>query len=396
VERILGVGYRSKPASFVTIALANGKNRDLQGERFSMMVRSRAPLRVGLAGGGTDVSPYCDEFGGAILNATIGHYAYASIEPLPAGEVRFQSEDQSQIASYPCSEIPLGDGNLDLHKHVHAYAIRWFNHGHPLSLCLKTRVDVPSGSGLGGSSTLVVAALKAYAEWFSYPLDDYELAHAAYIVEREEAGLRGGRQDQYAAAFGGFNFMEFGRNGQVLVNPLRIRQSVVSELEASMILYYSGASRASQEIIAEQSRNVEERNLEAIEAMHLIKHEAVRMKESLLRGDFGLLHEVLRSSWEAKRRMATMIVNERMEMLYETALRAGAYCAKISGAGGGGFMIFLADPMRKNRVVEALQRCNDAGVVCGSQFTHNGAQAWRVPQSNIELDWSKLSTSERP
>ncbi|MGB6975675.1 MAG: hypothetical protein WBD67_13410 [Terracidiphilus sp.] len=366
----------------MTIALQNGKNGNHQGERFSMMVRSRAPLRIGLAGGGTDVSPYCDEFGGAILNATISHYAYASIEPLPNGEACFQSEDQNRSVSYPCSAIPQADGNLDLHKHVHAYAIRWFNHGHPLSLCLKTRVDVPSGSGLGGSSTLVVAALKAYAEWFSYPMDDYELAHAAYIVEREEAGLRGGRQDQYAAAFGGFNFMEFNQNGQVLVNPLRIRQSVVSELEASMILYYSGASRASEEIIAEQARNVEQGNREAIDAMHLIKQEALRMKESLLRGDFGLLHEVLRSSWEAKRRMASKIVSERIEMLYEKALEAGAYCAKISGAGGGGFMIFLVDPMRKNRVVEALRRCEDSGVVYASQFTPTGAQAWRVPQSH--------------
>jgi D-glycero-alpha-D-manno-heptose-7-phosphate kinase len=345
-----------------------------------VIIRSRAPLRLGLAGGGTDVSPYCDEFGGAILNATIGHYAYASIEPLDSGAVEFVSCDQGTSAEYASTSEIAPDGNLDLLKYVHNEAVRRFNNGLPISLRLTTRVDVPSGSGLGGSSTLVVATLKAYAEWLSYPLDDYDLAHTAYVIEREEAGLRGGRQDQYAAAFGGFNFMEFARNGQVLVNPLRIQTSVVSELEASLLLFYTGASRASASIIAEQSKNVETGNTRAIEAMHQIKQEAFRMKEALLRGDFALLHEILRDSWEAKKRMAGQIVNERIEMLYATALEAGAYCARISGAGGGGFMIFLADPMRKSQVADALRHCEDSGIVYGCHFTGMGAQAWRVKE----------------
>lgn len=342
------------------------------------LIRSRAPLRLGLAGGGTDVSPYCDEFGGAILNATIGHYAYATIEPRDESRVQFSSNDQNRVAEYDASSELKPDGNLDLLKYAHNHAVREFNAGRPLGLTLTTRVDVPSGSGLGGSSTLVVAVLKAYAEWFNYPLDDYELAHSAYVIERELAGLQGGRQDQYAAAFGGFNFMEFGQNGKVLVNPLRIRESVVSEFEASILLFYTGASRASAEIIAEQSKNVETRNASAIEAMHQIKQEAFRMKESLLRGDFRLLHDVLRASWEAKKRMAHRIVNERIEMLYAKALEAGAFCARISGAGGGGFMLFLADPMRKDRVAEALYKCEDTGIVYGCHFTGVGAQAWKV------------------
>lgn len=343
-----------------------------------MLIRSRAPLRLGLAGGGTDVSPYCDEFGGAILNATIGHYAYASIEPLKSGVIEFTSRDQDKTAQYEAGKDLRPDGNLDLLKHVHNCAVRRFNNGEPLSLRLTTRVDVPSGSGLGGSSTLVVAALKAYAEWLNSPLDDYDLAHTAYTIEREDAGLQGGRQDQYAAAFGGFNFMEFGSNGRVLVNPLRIPVSVVSELEASLLLFYTGASRDSAAIIAEQSKSVETGNSQAIEAMHQIKQEALRMKESLLRGDFHLLHQVLRDSWEAKKRMAKGIVNDRIEMLYAKGLEAGAYCARISGAGGGGFMIFLADPMRKSLVAAALQRCEDSGIVYGCHFTSSGAEAWRV------------------
>ncbi|MGB7264209.1 MAG: hypothetical protein WBC92_01770 [Terracidiphilus sp.] len=343
-----------------------------------MLIRSRAPLRLGLAGGGTDVSPYCDEFGGAILNATIGHYAYASIEPLETGLVQFNSSNRDQFAEYESTPILQSDGALDLLKHVYNHAVRKFNGGQPLSLRLTTSVDVPEGSGLGGSSTLVVAILKAYAEWLNYPLDDYELAQSAYVIEREDAGLRGGRQDQYAAAFGGFNFMEFGRSGRVLVNPLRIKESVVSELEASILLFYTGTSRASSEIIAEQSRNVETGNAAAVEAMHQIKQEALRMKESLLRGDFCLLHKVLHTSWEAKKHMASQIVNEKIEKLYLSALEAGAYCARISGAGGGGFMMFLADPMRKNHVADALRECENNGVVYGCHFTNVGAQAWRV------------------
>jgi D-glycero-alpha-D-manno-heptose-7-phosphate kinase len=343
-----------------------------------MVIRSRAPLRLGLAGGGTDVSPYCDEFGGAILNVTIGLYAYASIEPTSGERVEFDSRDQGLIVEYDSAAKLPTDGKLDLLKSVHNYAIKHFNEGKPLGLRLTTRVDVPSGSGLGGSSTLVVAVLRAYADWLNHPMDDYEVAHAAYTIERQDAGLLGGRQDHYAAAFGGFNFMEFATNGSVLVNPLRIRDSVSSELEASMLLFYSGESRLSGDIIAEQTRNVQTGNNQAIEAMHQIKQEALRMKEALLRGDFKLLHDVLRSSWEAKKQMASQIVNERLEMLYVKALEAGAYCARISGAGGGGFMIFLADPMRKDRVADALRLCESSGLVYGCHFTADGAKAWRV------------------
>ena len=343
-----------------------------------MLIRSRAPLRLGLAGGGTDVSPYCDEFGGAILNGTIGHYAYASLEPLAEDVVEFHSCEQNLTSSFQADLELEPDGALDQLNHTHNFAMHRFNDGSPLRLRLTTRVDVPSGSGLGGSSTLVVAMLKAYTEWLSYPLDDYELAQSAFHIEREIAGLKGGRQDQYAAAFGGFNFMEFGKNGRVLVNPLRISEGVVSELEASVLLFYTGASRESASIIEEQSKNVETGNVPAIEAMHRIKQEALRMKEALLRGNFSLLHEVLRASWEAKKHMASRIVNDSIEEIYRRALEAGAHCARISGAGGGGFMFFLVDPMRKNHVTEALHKCSDIGVVYGCHFTGSGAQAWRV------------------
>lgn len=345
-----------------------------------MLIRSRAPLRLGLAGGGTDVSPYCDEFGGAILNSTIDYYAYAALEPLETGMVEFVSADLHLSASYPAAASLASDGRLDLFKAVYNHVVLRFNNGKPLSLRMSTRVDVPSGSGLGSSSTLVVAMLAAYVEWLNVPLGDYELAQTAYVIEREEAGLQGGRQDQYAAAFGGFNFMEFGAQGRVLVNPLRVKDWVVSELEASMLLYFTGDSRSSADIIQEQARNVRDKNELAVDAMHAIKQEAYRMKECLLRGDFQLLHEVLRNSWESKKRMASKITNEHLESLYSCALNAGAYCAKISGAGGGGFMIFLTDPIYKDDVAAALSTSYDGGRIYRCHFTGVGVKAWRVPK----------------
>jgi D-glycero-alpha-D-manno-heptose-7-phosphate kinase len=344
-----------------------------------MLIRSRAPLRLGLAGGGTDVSPYCDEFGGAVLNATIDYYAYAVVEPLSTDRVEFVSADLGQSCSYAAQPRLADDGHLDIFKVVYNHVVRNYNQGEPLSLRMSTRVDVPAGSGLGSSSTLVVAMLAAYVEWLNLPLGDYELAHTAFVIEREEAGLEGGKQDQYAAAFGGFNFMEFGRNASVLVNPLRVKDWVVSELEASLLLYFTGNSRTSADIIREQSRNVRDRNRAALDAMHSIREEAFRMKECLLRGDFKALHDVLRSSWESKKRMATRISNEHLERLYACALDAGAYCAKISGAGGGGFMWLLTDPIHKDKVAAALQAAQPGGTAYGCHFAAGGVQAWRVP-----------------
>jgi len=344
-----------------------------------MLIRSRAPLRLGLAGGGTDVSPYCDLFGGAILNATIDSYAYATLEPLDTGAIEFVAADMDQSARYEASPYLPADGHLDLFKAIYNYVVRRFNEGKPLSLRMSTRVDVPAGSGLGSSSTLVVAMLAAYVEWLNIPLGEYELAQTAFVVEREEAGLRGGKQDQYAAAFGGFNFMEFGAGGWVLVNPLRVKDWVISELEASLLLYYTGQSRSSAEIIQEQTRNVVDKNEKAIEAMHNIKREAFRMKECLLRGNFQALHTVLRESWQSKMLMASKITNEHIERLYAAALDAGAYCAKISGAGGGGFMIFLTDTIYKDKVIAALNANGGEGIVYRCHFTSGGVQAWRVP-----------------
>jgi len=342
-----------------------------------MLIRARAPLRLGFAGGGTDVAPYCDLHCGAVLNATIDLYAYCTIELSRDGAIHFVASDVGESVSYgKVASVPK-DGPLPLHSGVYNRIVAQFNEGKPLAITVTTFCDAPPGSGLGSSSTLVVAMVQAFGELLSLPFGEYDIASLAYQIEREDLGLHGGRQDQYAAAFGGFNFMEFNGKDHVLVNPLRVKDWVVSELESSLILLYTGRSRDSAAIIAEQSRNVECNNQRAIDAMHQTKRDAFIMKECLLRGDIRLLGAAMESAWQTKKEMAGSISNERIEGFYRVAKDAGAYCGKVSGAGGGGFMMFLVDIKDKLRVIDALTAIHEASVV-GCHFTSSGVESWRL------------------
>ena len=341
-----------------------------------MLVRARAPLRLSLAGGGTDVSPYCDEFGGMVLNATIDKYAYAVIEPLLDSRIVFLATDVQQGWSGIVTPHPELDGPLVLHKAVYKRIIRDFNGNKPLSICLTTWSDAPPGSGLGSSSTLVVAMLKAFQQLLQLPLGEYEIAHLAFEIERIDAGLAGGRQDQYAATFGGFNFIEFYKDDRVIVNPLRVKNWIVSELESSILLYFTGISRSSAAIIKNQMENVATRDRKAIDAMHSIKAEAPAMKEALLKGEFDKLAESMRKGWAAKRATASDIANTPIEVAIAEAFNAGAKAGKVSGAGGGGFIIFIVDPTRRMDVTRSLEKLG--GQVMSCHFTEDGTQGWRI------------------
>jgi D-glycero-alpha-D-manno-heptose-7-phosphate kinase len=342
-----------------------------------VLIRARAPLRLGLAGGGTDVAPFCDLFGGAVLNATIDLYAYCTIEPSADNKIRFIASDVGDAVTYDVKPALPIDGLLALHSGVYNRIVAQYNGGKPLAVTVTTSCDAPPGSGLGSSSTLVVAMVQAFGELLNLPLGEYDIASLAYQIERCDLGLHGGRQDQYAAAFGGFNFMEFNGNDHALVNPLRVKDWIVSELESSLILFYTGKSRDSAAIIAEQSHNVESHNQRAIDAMRRTKDDAISMKECLLRGDIRQLGTVMESAWQTKKEMAGSISNDRIERFYRVAKEAGAYCGKVSGAGGGGFMMFLVDVKNKLRVVDALTTTKE-GTVVGCHFTANGVEAWRL------------------
>ncbi len=347
-----------------------------------MIIRSKAPLRLGLAGGGTDVSPYSDIFGGYVLNATIDLYAYCSIKITNNHKIAFFSADQNEgFVSESKSFLPL-DGTLDLHKGVYNKVVQLFRQGDPLSLEMVTYSDAPAGSGLGSSSTLVVAMLKAYQEWLSLPLGEYDLAKLAYEVERVDVALSGGKQDQYAATFGGFNFIEFYRDNRVIVNPLRIKNWIKDELESSLILYYTGTSRNSAKIIDEQMKNIGQKNERSLEAMHELKESAVVMKEALLKGDFEAIADCLKSGWEAKKRAANAISNQQIDKIYQFIMENGGRAAKISGAGGGGFMMILCDPVQRYALIKKLKQM--PGTVLLAGFTENGSKSWWIRERAMQ------------
>lgn len=340
-----------------------------------MIYRSKAPLRIGLAGGGTDVSPYCDLYGGAILNATISLYAYASIELLAENRVIFEALDRNEVVTYEMAdELPI-DGTLDLATGAYNHLVRKYG-PMPCGFKLSTLVDAPAGSGLGSSSTLMVAIIGAFAEWLSLPLGEYDIAQMAYDIERVELAMAGGKQDQYAATFGGVNFMEFYDNNKVIVNPLRIKHKYLYELENNLLLYFTATSRLSSTIIEAQSKNVTDKNKESIEAMHNLKEQARMMKEALLKGKVDEIGAILDFGFKFKKQMAKGISNDHMDEIYEAALKAGATGGKISGAGGGGFMMFYCPRNTRYTVRKALEAYN--GSMAPYQFTERGLFTWSM------------------
>jgi D-glycero-alpha-D-manno-heptose-7-phosphate kinase len=340
-----------------------------------MIYRSKAPLRIGLAGGGTDVSPYSDQFGGAILNATISLSANASIEPLAENAIILEALDRKEEQRFEWSAALPIDGKLDLLKGVYNRIHK--DYGLPLTgFKLSTFVDAPAGSGLGTSSTLVVAIIGAFVEMFKLPLGDYDIAKYAFDIERNDLQLAGGKQDQYAATFGGVNYMEFLADDEVIVNPLRIRPEYMHELQNNLVLYFTATSRESATIIKEQVKNVNSKNEKSIEAMHQLKAQAKMMKEAMLKGRLHEIGEILDFGFQQKRLMAENISNSSIEAIYDAAKKAGATGGKISGAGGGGFMIFYCPANTRHKVIETLN--SFGGDTRNYSFTKHGLTTWTV------------------
>lgn len=343
--------------------------------RKGLIYRSQAPLRLGLAGGGTDVAPYSDLYGGAILNATINMYAYASIKERNDGKIIFHAWDRDERIEMDATEKLQFDGKLDLIKGIYNRIVKDYSQK-PLSFELHTRVDAPPGSGLGTSSTLVVAILGAFTEWLKLPLGEYDIARLAYKIEREDMAMAGGKQDQYAATFGGVNYMEFFEADKVIVNPLRIKQLYLNELASNLVLYYTETSRLSSKIIEAQTRNVNAGNVKSIEAMHQLKEQARQMKETLLQGNIDEIGKILDFGWRFKKEMAKDITNPLIDGIYDAAIKAGASGGKISGAGGGGFMFFYCPDLSRDKVIRSLK--SFGGDAKRYEFVNQGLTTWKI------------------
>lgn len=340
-----------------------------------MIYRSKAPLRIGLAGGGTDVSPYSELYGGSVLNATISLFAHATIEPLPENKIIIQAYDKNKTEEFDLiDKLPI-NGDLMLLKGVFNAIVKDYG---PVNTGIKlsTFVDAPAGSGLGTSSTLVVAIIGAFAEYLKLPLGEYDFAHYAYEIERNQLKMAGGKQDQYAATFGGINFMEFYTDDKVIVNPLRIKQNYLLELENNLLLYHTTINRNSSEIIEQQAKNVIEKKESSIEAMHQLKQQAILMKEAVLKGNLDDIGEIFDFGHKQKIKMAEGISNPLMEEIYMAAKNAGATGGKISGAGGGGYMIFYCPCHTKYNVIKELKKFG--GENRNYQFVKHGLKTWTI------------------
>jgi D-glycero-alpha-D-manno-heptose-7-phosphate kinase len=372
------VSRRRHTASDLTPAALDSLQRYLseyfQNGADIAVARARAPLRLGLAGGGTDLSPYCDDFGGAVLNATISRFAYAFVARRDDDDLVLRSCDLGQEERLPAAPQVPTDSGLLLHRGVYNRMIGAFNNGRPIGLTVTTHADVPAGSGLGTSSAIVVALVDAFRAFFDLPLGRYDVARLAYEIERKDLRLPGGKQDQYAAAFGGVNFIEFLSNDRAIVNPLRVKQSHLDELEASMVTCFTGQSRVSEAIVREQSQNMTAHSPRAIEALHQLKVDAQQMKHALLTGDVEVLASILERSWLAKKATARDISNPLIEDLYACAMQNGALAGKVSGAGGGGFMMFVVPPEGRPRLINALR--DHGGNAEAVHFTPLGCETW--------------------
>jgi D-glycero-alpha-D-manno-heptose-7-phosphate kinase len=337
-------------------------------------IRAKAPLRISFAGGGTDVPPYPEREGGCVLNATIDNYAWGSLRPRDDNRIRIESVDLGIALDCPVDNEFQLDGQLDLVKATILRLQAQNSHGFDVFL----RTDAPPGSGLGSSSALIVGLVGLVKEFKNLPLTEYEIAHMAYQIEREDLCILGGHQDQYAASFGGFNFIEF-YGDRVIVNPLRIHQDTINELGHNLLLFYTGTTRRSDRIIEDQTRRFEEKTGETYDALREQKQLAIDMKNSLLRQKLDDFGDLLHSAWKSKKGLSPLISNTKIDEMYEVARKNGALGGKITGAGGGGYMLLYCQFEKKHRVAEALKQLG--ALPTEFAFESRGLQTWRVHES---------------
>lgn len=350
-----------------------------------MVIRSKAPLRIGLAGGGTDLESYSNVHGGAVVNATIGMYAYCTLEPTDDGMIRINAHDNCNRLECESAPVLNPDGDkLILHRGVYNRIVKDFNGGKPLSFNMSTSNDAPVGSGLGTSSTMVVALIEAFDCWLKLGLSKEQKAILAYDIERNDLKLAGGKQDQYAASYGGINYMQFLKDGTTTVETINLAKDAVNELESSIVLYYSGKSRSSAEvqlaltknIISSQIKGTKEMGGKTITAMENIKRNALLMRNCIINGDGAGIASLLRKGWEDKKKTSDIVSNQELDETIEHAFRCGASAVKVSGAGGGGFLMLYCNPINRNKLINGMSKLS--GEVYPVKLTCGGAESWVV------------------
>jgi len=343
-------------------------------------VFAKAPLRMALAGGGTDLEPYYTRFGGFVLNATIDQYAYCKIEPYECCKREthwvFKSidlgiDEKRDFYSSDFMNYAYTDSKLKLLINTYQYLTNKLER-EPVKIT--TYVEAPPGSGLGSSSALVVALVAAIAEYYNIPMGEYDMADAAVEIERKICDLPGGKQDQFAAAFGGFNFMEFLKDGRTIVNPLRLNHKTQNMMELSTVLYYVGKPRKDSRVIENTAKGLESSET-VLNATHKIREACINYKRSLLMGDLPKISELMEVYWKMKLETNSKVASSEILDSYDYARKNGATAAKISGAGGGGHMVLFTEFERRHELISSLKE--KEGRVVPFKFVNQGVDVWR-------------------
>jgi len=336
-------------------------------------VFAKAPLRLAMAGGGTDLQPYWSMYGGVVLNGTIDQYAYCKIEPSDRWVFESLDLDVVETSFFFDSDDKYHTSPLKLLINTYQYLTKSLYRS-PVKIT--TYVEAPPGSGLGSSSALVVALVAAISEYYGLPKGEYDIAEDAIKIEREICNLPGGKQDQFAAAFGGFNYMEFLLDGRTIVNPLRLNHKTQNMIELNTVLYYVGKPRKDANVIVNTSKNLVD-NSKVIEATHKIKEACIEYKNALLTADFDNVSKLMNTYWKMKMETNENVASDELIDAYNYALQNGATGAKISGAGGGGHMIIFTNFEKRHRLITALKK-RKVGRVVPFKFVKHGVDVWRA------------------
>jgi D-glycero-alpha-D-manno-heptose-7-phosphate kinase len=334
-----------------------------------LLLRAKAPLRLSFAGGGTDVPPFPETEGGSVLSATINRYAYGTLKTRTDDQICIQSLDFGMTVTYSLEDQLVYDGKLDLVK----AAVTHLGVSSGFDLFLHS--DAPPGSGLGASSAMMVALVGLLMQRQNQALTPHEIARTAYHIERVELGIKGGLQDQYASTFGGFNFIEF-LSDRVVVNPVMISPDIQNELQYNLLLAFTGRIRLSAQIIEDQVERYESGNSESIAALRELKRLSIEMRDGLVDKRLSTLGALLDEQWQQKKRMSPRISTPELDRIYDEALKAGASGGKVTGAGGGGYMLFYCPNESRHRVARRLTELGCS--VADFSFEPVGLQTWQA------------------
>jgi D-glycero-alpha-D-manno-heptose-7-phosphate kinase len=326
----------------------------------------RSPVRISFGGGGTDLPAYYEQFGGAVLSAAVNKYFYTILGKRSDGRVQVISSDLRVCETWQdIAGMGLEGSELEIPLAV----LKEMNCDIAVDLFLAS--EIRPGTGLGSSASVCVNILKTLTTYLQRPMSKYELAERAFFVARHILGKHVGKQDEYAAAFGGLNYISFHSDGTTLVEPVKLEPAILSELQSSLMLFFAGAAHHSWTILREQEAST--RSGDAVGALHEVKTLGALMRTSLEQGELHRFGQLLHEGWQAKRRVSNKISSPRIDKLYSIALESGALGGKITGAGGGGFLLFYCEPAHQPAVREALNKEGLHEMTFG--FDTQGAQA---------------------